>query len=307
MIPAKSVNSMDSITSNSKWLPMRFKTISLLIYGGALLLLCAAGAGADEKLKGIACRSVHLGYPAPVGVAFYNEVSIEQSAPGTYFMVCGWSKGYFGMQELANGKKLILFSVWDPGNQDDPKSVKDELRVKLLHQGDGVRIGRFGGEGTGGQSFFDYDWKAGETYRFLVTARAVEKRSEYSGYFFVPEKNEWKHLVTFSTPTGGTLLNGCYSFVEDFKRDKVSTTKPRRAKFGNGWLQTVDGPWQAITKAKFTADANPVTNIDAGIDKDWFFLSTGGEIENKTVKLWQAMELDPKLDRKAPEGLPKRE
>lgn len=286
---------------------MRFKTNGLLFCGVALLLWCGASSQADEKLKGIACRSVHLGYPSPVGVSFYNDVSIEQSAPGTYFMVCGWSKGYFGMQELANGKKLILFSVWDPGNQDDPKSVKDELRVKLLHQGDGVRIGRFGGEGTGGQSFFDYDWKAGETYRFLVTARAVEKRSEYSGYFFVPEKNEWKHLVTFSTPTGGTLLNGCYSFVEDFKRDKVSTTKPRRARFGNAWLQTADGQWQAITKAKFTADANPVTNIDAGIDKDWFFLSTGGEIENKTVKLWQAMELDHKLDRKAPEGLPKRE
>jgi len=26
-------------------------------------------------------------------------------------MVCGWSKGYFGIQELANGKKLILFVV----------------------------------------------------------------------------------------------------------------------------------------------------------------------------------------------------
>ena len=30
--------------------------------------------------------------------------------------------------------------------------------MKTLHQADGVRIGRFGGEGTGGQSFF----KAGE-------------------------------------------------------------------------------------------------------------------------------------------------
>ena len=26
-----------------------------------------------------------------------------------------------------------------------------------------------GGEGTGGQSFHDFDWKAGDTYRFLVT------------------------------------------------------------------------------------------------------------------------------------------
>lgn len=268
---------------------------------GVILLFLTGVVHADEKLKGIACRSVHLGYPAPTGISFYNEVKIEQSAAGTYFMVCGWSKGYFGIQELGNGKKVVLFSVWDPGDQNDPKLVKEDQRVKLLHQGEGVRVGRFGNEGTGGQSFFDYDWKVGETYRFLVTAKAVENRSEYSGYFFIREKNEWKHLVTFSTPTGGTLLKGCYSFVEDFKRDKVSTTLTRRAEFGNSWLQTEDTKWQPILKAKFTADANPVLNIDAGIEKDRYFLVTGGDIENKTIKLWGTMELDAKLPRQLPD------
>ncbi len=43
------------------------------------LLLAASFASADEKLKGIACRSVHLGYPGPEGVAFYNEMSIVKS------------------------------------------------------------------------------------------------------------------------------------------------------------------------------------------------------------------------------------
>jgi len=268
--------------------------------------LVATNVKADEKLKGIACRSVHLAYPAPVAVSFYNEVIIEKSAPGTYFMVCGWGKGYFGIQELGNGKKLVLFSVWDPGNQDDPKTVKEELQVKTLHKGEGVRVGRFGGEGTGGQSFFDYDWKIGETYRFLVTAKAVEKRSEYSGYFYIPEKKEWHHLVTFSTPTGGDLLKGDYSFVEDFKRDKVSTTHTRRARFGNGWIETAEGQWQPITRAKFTADANPVTNINAGPDKDCFFLSTGGDIKNDAIPLGSFMELEARTDRKLPDDLPKR-
>ncbi len=39
----------------------------------ALVCLLAGPVGADEKLKGIACRSVHLGYPAPEGVAFYQK------------------------------------------------------------------------------------------------------------------------------------------------------------------------------------------------------------------------------------------
>src|SRR5690242_5924211 len=89
----------------------------------ALVALTAPLAPADERLQGIACRSVHLRYPAPEGVAFYTEMTVEKSADGTYFMAAGWSKGYFGIQELADGKKLVLFSVWDPAAGNDPKTV----------------------------------------------------------------------------------------------------------------------------------------------------------------------------------------
>lgn len=245
---------------------------------------------ADQKLKGIACRSVHLSYPAPEGIAFYTEAAVKKSAEGTYFMTCGWSKGYFGIQELANGKKLVIFSVWDPTNGDDPKTVPEEKRVKLLHNDPAVRVQRFGNEGTGGQSFFDYNWKLNTTYRFLVTARADGKnRTAYSGYFYIPETQRWKQLVTFSTESD-TLLRGYYSFVEDFRRNKISTTKQRTAEFFNGWVKTTGGEWHALTKARFTADSNPVLNIDAGAVKDRFFLSTGGTVENQTTKLRQMIE-----------------
>src|SRR5262249_16422648 len=162
---------------------------------------------------------------APEGSAFYNELTVEKSADGTYFMACGFSMGYFGIQELANGKKVVLFSVWDPTRGDDPNKVKEEQRVKVLHKGEGLRIHRFGGEGTGGQSFFDFDWKTGTTYRFYVTAKVDGQRTEYAGHFWLPEKKEWKHLVTFSTFTKGVSLKGYYSFVEDFRRNKESTKK----------------------------------------------------------------------------------
>jgi hypothetical protein len=276
---------------------------SLILVGCFTFALDPALAHADERLKGIACRSVHLGYPAGKGAAFYNEIAVEKSAPGTYFCVCGWDKGYFGMQELADGKKVLIFSVWD-SDQDDPKAVREDDRVKLLHKDEKVRIGRFGGEGTGGQSFFDYDWKAGETYRFLVSARIDGKRTEYAGYFFVPEDRAWKHLVTFSTLTGGRPLSGYYSFVEDFKRDRVSATRPREARFGGGWVKAEGGGWAPIAKARFTADRNPVTNIDAGVQEDRFFLVTGGETENTGTKLNETMDLPPSDRRSLPEGLP---
>lgn len=250
-----------------------------------------AGASADERLKGIACRSVHLSYPAPTSDAFYNEVAVEKSSEGTYFMVCGWSKGYFGMQELVNGKKVVLFSVWDPSSGDDPKSVPAEKRVKMLHKDDAVRVKRFGAEGTGGQSFFDYDWQVGKTYRFMVSAKPEgDERTAYTGWFFVPEKKEWKKLVTFSTLTPkGEQLRGLYSFIEDFRRNKISATKERRAHFGNGFVKASDGKWQALLKARFTGDGNPVLNIDAGADGERFFLVTGGDIENKNAKLRSSM------------------
>jgi len=214
---------------------------------------------------------------------------VANSAEGTYFCVCGFNRGYYGIQELTNGKKVIIFSVWDPGRQNDPSAVAEEERVKLLYQGEGVRIRRFGGEGTGGQSFFDYDWKVGETYRFLVTAKVEDKRTAFAAHFFVPEKREWKHLVTFSTLTAGKYLSGYYSFVEDFRRNRISATKVRNAQFGNGWIQTKDGQWVALTRAQFTADRNPVMNINAGVEGGKFFLATGGNTQNTDTPLGQSI------------------
>lgn len=260
---------------------------------------------ADERLKGIACRSVHLFYqPSPEGTAFYNEMTVEKSADGTYFMACGFNKGYFGIQEKADGSKVVIFSVWDPASGQDPRKVPEEKRVNMLHQGDGVRVARFGNEGTGGQSFYDYDWKIGETYRFLVTAKPDGPgRTAFSGYFYLPEKKEWKHLVTFSTLTDDKLLGGYYSFVEDFRRNRVSTTKTRTALYGNGWVRAKSGEWQALKGARFTADSNPVMNIDAGPKGDRFFLSTGGDISNTTVKLRDTMSREAEA-KQPPADLP---
>ena len=271
--------------------------------GLTLLAGMAAHVLADERLKGVACRSVHLGYATSEVMAFYNEVAIDDSAAGTYFAVCGWNKGYFGIQELGNGKKLLIFSVWD-SKQNDARAVAEEQRAKLVYKDEKVRVGRFGGEGTGGQSFFDYEWKTGQTYQFLVTARPDDQRTEYAGYFYVPEDKAWKHLATFSTPTGGKGIRGCYSFVEDFKRDKASTTKVRKAHFGNGWVRNADGEWKALGEARFTADANPAANIDAGVDASRFFLATGGATENATTRLNATLKLPTPKKATPPTGLP---
>ncbi|MCX7407861.1 MAG: hypothetical protein NTZ32_07230 [Planctomycetales bacterium] len=64
----------------------------------------------------------------------------------------------------------------------------------------------------------------------------------------------------------------------------------------NSALIGINGEWQPLTKARFTADTNHGTNIDAGIDSNRFFLATGGDIGNKTVPLREQMEFEDQSD-----------
>lgn len=256
------------------WTSVAFITI---VFSMFFVSLCAAQDKAPR-----ACRSVHLWYPADDGVVFYNEVTVEKSYPATYFCAAGFNHGYFGIQELWQGKKVVIFSVWDPGNQNNPDSVDEDRRVKVLHEGEGVRVSRFGNEGTGGKSMFDYEWKVGQTYKFMIKSSVDGDKTTYAAYFYLNEEKKWKHLATFQTITGGHYLNGYYSFVEDFWRNGESAKNSRRARYGNGWVKSKDGKWMPLVEAKFTADQTPVMNIDAGESGGRFFLQTGGDTENHT-------------------------
>ncbi len=260
----------------------------------ALLAVIASQPRADDKLADIACRSVHLAYSSSGATAFTTEMTPTSSAEGTYFMACGFSLGYFGIQELDRGKKVLIFSIWDPGDQNNPNAVAADQRVKLLAKGPSTRVKRFGGEGTGGQSFVDLDWKLGQTYRFLVKASPDgDVRTAVAAYFQEPGDGGWTHVATFSTLTKTKRLTGLYSFIEDFRRDRVSLTKPLRATFGNAWVVDAEGKPRPLTKARFTADSNPALNIDAGVEGANFFLGTGGEIKNEHTPLRGLMERKP--------------
>ncbi len=252
------------------------------VLAGVFVLGLVFVAAAQEPSPPRAARSVHLWYPAPDGIVYYNEVTVEQSVPGSYFCVCGFRHGYFGIQELGRDRKVVIFSVWDPGDQNNPNAVAEDRRVKVLHEGQGVRIRRFGNEGTGGQCMYDYDWKVGDTYRCMVKATVEGDRTSYAAFFYLPEENRWKHLATFQTITGGEYLKGYYSFVEDFRRDGQSARHVRRARYGNGWVRSADGLWQPLARATFTADNNPALTIDAGPADRGFFLQTGGDTTNHT-------------------------
>jgi hypothetical protein len=256
-----------------------FTMVEMTLVLTTLLMLHESSAAESRPPR--AARSVHLGWGAPDGEIFYNEMTVEQSTAGSYFMAVGWNTGYFGIQELhAPTNKVVIFSVWDPTKGDNPNAVPAEQRVEVLHSDPGVRIKRFGGEGTGGQSMWSYNWRIGETNRFCLRATVQGEKTAYAAYFFLPEQKRWKHLATFRTATKGSPLKGYYSFVEDFRRDTKSVGEVRRARFGNGWVKPLGGDWVPLTRARFTASSaswEAKENINAGLSDGEFFLVTGGD------------------------------
>jgi hypothetical protein len=271
---------------------------------GAIFLAPAVSAGESHEPPQ-AARSAHLWYPAPDATFFYNEMVVEKSTGGSYFMACGWDRGYFGIQQLAEHRRVILFSVWDAGDAEKSK-IGQEERVECRYQAPDVKVRRFGGEGTGGQCMADFKWQLGETNRFLVKAEVEGEKTSYTGYVYVTDKKQWKRLVTFRVRTGAALLRGLYSFVEDFRRDGESAKEVRMARYGNGWVQLANGDWRPLVEARFTASNSSFEakdTIDAGFDGAWFYLVTGGETKMK-AKLREIIHGKESKGLEHPQGLP---
>ena len=255
----------------------------------ALLLEGPAAADAHFNLKPRRnAASVHLAYPVAKELqldAFYCEMTALEDPVWTYYMACGWHRGYFGMQVNSATERRIIFSVWDSGHESvDRKKVAAEDRVTLVAKGDGVVSGDFGNEGTGGHSHWVYPWKTGEKQRFLVTAKPTDRtHTIYSGYYFHPDKGQWMLISSWKAPKEGGYLRGLYSFSENF--GGANGHLPRKALYGNQWVRTGQGQWLELTTATFSHD--PTGREDRldrymGVENGQFFLSHGGFVEGFT-------------------------
>ncbi len=226
--------------------------------------------------------AVHLVYPVEKDVeveAFYCEMTGLEDPVWTYYMACGWHRGYFGMQVNSPTERRIIFSVWDSGNEAvDRDKVADEDRVKLIAKGEGVYAGDFGNEGTGGHSHIKYLWRTGELQRFVVTAKPIDAtHTIYAGYYFHPDKKRWVLISSWNAPKEGGYLRGLYSFSEDF--GGANGHLLRKALYGNQWIRTPDGRWIELTTAGFSHDpTGKADRLDRfmGVESSRFFLAHGG-------------------------------
>ncbi len=246
----------------------------------------------EEYYWGRRGPSVHLSYEVPAEAGnvewFYNEITVPQGNDviGSYYMANGFGEGYFGMQVNSDTERRVLFSVWSPFQTDDPSTIPDDYKIILLEKGDGVTIGEFGNEGSGGQSYLRYNWKAGNTYRFLLRGKPVGNDfTEYTAYFFAPEVGDWKLIASFKRPHTNTWLTHQYSFLENFHTETGAIT--RKAIYNNQWVRGENGNWYECTKAKFTADATArkESRMDyaGGVEDGKFFMQNCGFFNETTT------------------------
>ena len=255
----------------------------------ALILEGPAIAEAHFNLKPRRnAASVHLAYPVDKETkvaAFYCEMTGIEEPLWTYYMACGWHRGYFGMQVNSPTERRIIFSVWDSGNEAiDRDKVEAENRVRLMGKGEGVYAGDFGNEGTGGHSHLKFMWKTGQTQRFIVTAEPTDAtHTIYSGYYFRPDLKEWMLISSWKAPKEGGYLRGLYSFSENFGGANGHVL--RKALFGNQWIRTDQGQWIELTTASFSHDVTGRSDrFDRfmGLEGGQFFLSHGGFVPGFT-------------------------
>lgn len=243
--------------------------------------------------------SCHLNYTVPTegNVSYYyNEVTVPQGEDkiGSYFMANGFGEGYFGIQVNSETERRILFSVWSPFHTDDPKSIPEEQKIHLLKKGKDVHSGEFGNEGSGGQSYRKYFWKAGVTYKFLLKGVPDGKgNTDYTAWFFVPEEHAWNLIASFKRPQTNTYLKRFHSFLENFSLNQGYLG--RKVEFGNQWVY--DGQWKAVQESSFSVDntyrANQRIDAIGGITKKGYFLRNGGFF-NDVVKPGSKFEFQHK-------------
>jgi uncharacterized protein DUF3472/uncharacterized protein DUF5077 len=244
----------------------------------------------DEYYWGRRGPSVHLNYEIPEEVGdiewFYSELLIpkEQDVIGSYFMANGFNHGYFGIQVNSSTERRVLFSIWSPYQTDNPADIPEDYKIKLIKKGDGVTSGEFGNEGSGGQSYKVFDWKAEVNYRFLVGASPSEDdHTDYTAYFYDPEMNNWNLIAQFRRPKTNAYLKRLYSFLENFIPDQG--VFDRKGMYGNQWVYDVAG-WHEMDKIKFTADntGRKQNRLDysGGVDANVFYLKHCGFTDNQT-------------------------
>lgn len=216
----------------------------------------------------------------------YNEMSVPDScdAVGSYYCAQDFNTGSFGVQRYSDEERRVVFSVWNAVVPEQNKKMPRTHSVKLIAKGDSTIVEDLNEGGDGKVCFVRYNWRTGENYKFLIRAEVADSQSSnYSAYFYAPERNSWIYISTLRCPAGTALFPSVYAFVENFLPDEGY--RMHKAFFSNFWLRNREsGLWKSASKVRFSFDDTGRRGIrldyDGGVERQMFYLRTGGFFGN---------------------------
>lgn len=255
---------------------------------------------------GLAAPSIHMNMNPPAGNMeyFYTEVTVPVGGDPLYcyYMTSGNSLGYAGIQTNSLTERRFLFSIWAPIEESDPAALKTKYNPKLVRvcnqpeYRSKMSVKVFGGEGTGGQCYYNAEWKTGETIKVLVRIRPHPDQVRFPNSTlnkaWFHNGKEWVFMCEWRrqelqpgdkgtvTPKGPYWYTGASHFVEDFNGQQGHL--PHMAFYSNHWFITDKGEYVEPTGYIFTGDqAEGRADVAGGVMSDGpyansTFLKSGG-------------------------------
>jgi hypothetical protein len=226
----------------------------------------------------------------------FRKIIPLKSAPNTYFAIIGNSgfpDYYAGIQELADGSKAAIFSVWDVGSDGgcfdcEPGTARRENQIDVLAVGSDTVVEDFGFEGTGLKSMIlDFDWRIEEEVAILVSLEHYGEGTSLSAAI-KPGEREWQFVASFYLPISKESgMPAGFAFVEDWAGS--SSLQERSALIGPTYLADQDGNGVFYSKAYVSGhnpDASGITGHSVELSEEWFEVNTGVTSEGAGVEGW---------------------
>jgi len=199
----------------------------------------------------------------------YGEITVLATSPCIYYCGANWhpgepAGGYCGIQHHDRMDQPTIFSIWDTSAEHHSKTTAADIQT--IHK-------RFGGEGTGEQTFLERAWTVGELFQFFVQKQPSEEAGSTDTGYFIIDRNEskWRHVATITTPNGGhqcvtTIGTSIASFLENWRGRDITAPKLAlyRLWLGSGvdamtCLTSVSGDdnWGKLNDSFFLAQGDP--------------------------------------------------
>ncbi len=233
--------------------------------------------------------------------AFYSELTVRETRPGTFYAACGFSRGWLGVQELEGGEKTVVFSVVANSQSQRTKPAAGNRQVRVVKKGRGVRELLQSGQGKVELSC-DLDWKIGDSLRFIIYAKSEGAKTLYSAYFYLIKENRWQHMATCSLDSDGRLLSGLQSYIGGISVGGIEDQKQRSCDIESPWI-LVQEKWKSVVIAKTSSNLKSAQDSVAGMHRGRFFLRTATDSGVTKADGNSDLRL-PKAERKPPLDLP---